>query len=108
MGSVADSLAKIAQLALGFLSLTLEILLTALLLEVLAADEVANSFLSTADGLVPCALSAVRVVFGRCARGADGEGTSFGSGVREIRLGFPLSLVLVGFGLWNGVRDGGG
>ncbi len=38
LGTIANALSEVAQLALGFLSLTLEVLFTTLLFEILAAD----------------------------------------------------------------------
>jgi len=68
LNSIANALTKIVQLALGFLSLALEVLFSSLLLEVLVSKEVADGFFGTANGLIPLALGSVRVVFGRGAR----------------------------------------
>ena len=70
--TVADALAEIAELALRLLSLALGILLLALLLETLGADEAADGLLACTDCLVPAAGLTVRVV-GCDARGADGD-----------------------------------
>lgn len=53
LSTITDTLSEIGQLTLSFLSLTLEVLIATLLLEALAADEVTDSLLSTANGLIP-------------------------------------------------------
>jgi hypothetical protein len=61
----------ITQLPLGFLTLSLQVLLTAFLFQGLIAEEVSEGFFATADGLVPGALAAVGGVDGG-AGGTDG------------------------------------
>jgi hypothetical protein len=99
LDTITNSLTKVRQLTLRLLTLALDVLLSTLLLEVLVSQKTANSLLSTADGLIPLTLGAVGVVFGRCARGADGERTSLCGSVREVRLGGALALGFVCFGL---------
>lgn len=65
LDTFADTFSIIAQLALGLLPLALEVLFATLLFEVLVAKQVTNGFFGAANGLVPLALSAVAVVFGR-------------------------------------------
>lgn len=96
--TITNTLAKVADLTLGFLTLTLQVLLTALLLQVLVANEVAGGFFDAADGLIPLAFGAITVVLG-CAGRGDGEGASFGCSVRKVGLGGAFVLVLFGFGL---------
>jgi hypothetical protein len=99
LSTITDTLSEIAQLAFGFLSLTLEVLFTALLLEIFAADNVAEGFLCAANGLIPLTLASVLAVHCRGAGRANGEGTCFGGSVGEVRLNSAFALVFVGFGL---------
>ncbi len=75
--AIAHPLSEIRQLALGLLALALQILLPALALQALVAEQVAHRLLAGADRLVPRALAAVRVVFGCRPRGAEREGPRF-------------------------------
>jgi len=99
LSTVANSLSEVAQLTLGFLALTLKVLVTTLLLETLASDQVADSLFGTTNCLIPLTLSAVGAVLCRGTRRADSERTGFGSSVGEVGLDRALILVLVGFGL---------
>ena len=51
--TVGDTLAQVTELALSLLALALLVLLDALLLQALGADETANEFLAGTDSLVP-------------------------------------------------------
>lgn len=64
LGAVLDSLTPVLELALGFLFLACGVLLFAGLAQVLVADHVADGFFGGAEGLVPGAVGALRVVFG--------------------------------------------
>jgi hypothetical protein len=100
--AVLDALAIIIQLALGLLSLALAVLLDALLLERLVADCIADKLLGRADGLVPLALSAVRVVFGD-AVGCGSEGASSGGGVGQVATGLSVESLVIGGLLRSGL-----
>lgn len=100
LDSIADALPKVAQLALGLLTLTLEVLLATLLLEVLVAEEVADGLFGAACSLVPLTLSAIAVVFCNCTGRADREWAGFGTGVGQVRLGGGLASGLICFGLF--------
>ena len=63
-GAIRQARAEVLQLPTGLLLLALEVLLAAGLLEVLGADQSADSLLSRSDGLVPRAGGAVGVVLG--------------------------------------------
>lgn len=60
--AVLNALAEIAQLTLSLLALALLVLLDALLLQAVGAEQVAERLLARADRLVPAAGGAVRVV----------------------------------------------
>lgn len=100
--SVANTVAQVGQLALGFLCLAGLVLLDAIALQLLVANEVANGLLCGADGLVPRASGAVRVVLCDTTAARDGGAADFTDAVREV--GFGLGLGLLGFtGLLGGV-----
>jgi hypothetical protein len=103
--AISNSTAEIAQLALGFLSLTRCVLLASLALEVLAADQVSNCFFPTANGLVPSALTSVGGLFGRYARRAERIRTSLDTGMGGVPLGRSFGLALVGVGLVAGAAS---
>jgi hypothetical protein len=69
------------------------VLLAALLLERLGADDSADGFLARADGLVPGAFAAVRVVFGDGAGGGGREGPDFGGCVRGVVFEFGFGFL---------------
>jgi hypothetical protein len=85
--AIANALAQVVHLTSSLLALPLLVLSNTLLLEALCADKTTNGLFGGANVLVPRAVSAVLVVFCNAARGADGEGTSFGGGVREVFFG---------------------
>jgi hypothetical protein len=93
--TITNPLPKIAQLALGFLTLSFGILLLARFAHTLEAQGAAESLFAGADGLVPRAGGAVGVVF-RDARGADGEATDVGAGVGDVFAGFGFGFLLRG------------
>jgi hypothetical protein len=106
--AVSDATAQVAKLSLCLLSLASGVLLAALALEVLTANQVANRFLATADGLVPGALATVTRVFGWNTRRAQGVWPGLNSGVRSIFLSFSFGFGLVGVGLVAGAACDGG
>lgn len=79
--TIAHALAQVTELTLCLLTLAGGILLLALLLQTLGADEAANSLLGCAHGLVPAALLAGWVV-GCDALGADGDAADGATGLR--------------------------
>jgi hypothetical protein len=103
LNALADPLAQVAQLALGFLALALSVLLASLSLEALVSDKVSCCLLHAAQRLVVFPLRPVGAVLGDTALCAEGiraglEG-GFGGGV----LGVCLGLCGFGVGLvgWN-------
>lgn len=94
MRELTNATAQIVQLALSLLALTLQVLFAPLLLQVLIADQITNSLLAGADGLIPRAFAAIRIVFGDGACGGPGEGADFGGRVRGIV--FSVCFVLTG------------
>lgn len=97
--AITNTLAKIVQLSFRLLLLACAVLLTSLLLESLAANQIPEGFLAGSDGLVPGALSTVGVVFSWDTGGGDCEARPFNTGVGEVLLGFGLGLALVCVGL---------
>ena len=97
--AIRDSASQIAELALGFLALALAFLANPFLLQALGAEEVTNHFLARADGLVPRALGAVRVVLGNGAAAGDGEGAYVRAGMGGFLLQFRLRFFLLALGL---------
>jgi hypothetical protein len=97
--AIVYTLSKITHLALGLLTLALAVLLDALLLESLCADEAANGLLGGAHVLVPRALCAVRVVLRYAAGRGDGVGAGFGGCVGCLLLGFGDGLAVLALGL---------
>jgi hypothetical protein len=105
-------------LALGFLFLACGVLLFAGLAQVFVADQVADGFFGGAEGLVPGAVGALRVVFGYGAGvGVGRDGAGLGGCVRGIFFGFAdflLGFALVlgwvsccdGLGWWGGYLPG--
>jgi hypothetical protein len=87
-------LAIVAELALRLGLLAPQILLAALLLEGLGADQAADELLARSDRLVPCALDAVGVFLGH-AGARDGEWADVGGGIGWVP--FFLGLILLGF-----------
>jgi hypothetical protein len=81
------------------LALALAILLNALVLQCFRSDQVADKLLARADGLIPRALRAVRVVLRDGAGAAQREGTGFDCGFRGIVLGGGIGLLGLTLGL---------
>jgi hypothetical protein len=106
--AVANATAQIAELPFRLLSLARGVLLATLALEILTADQVANCFLATADGLVPGALGTITRVFGWNTRRAQCVWAGLDSGVRGILLSFSLGIGLFGVGLVAGTTCDGG
>ena len=95
--------AQITQLALGFLSLALGILLLPFLLEALGPNEVPDRLFRAADRLVPAAFGAVGVVLGDAAGGTDGDGAEFADRVGSVFFGggVGFGLFALGLGRWG-------
>lgn len=81
---IANALPVIAHLALGLLALARGVLALAFALQVLRTERPAHGFFRRADGLIPGAGGAARVVGGNAARGGDGNGTELGNRVRGV------------------------
>lgn len=96
---IMNALAQIINLARSLLALTLLVLLNALLLQALGANEAADSFFCGADVLVPRACGAVRVVLCDAARARDGVGAGFGGGVGEVVFGVSGYFAIFALGL---------
>lgn len=93
--AIADALAQVADLTLSFLALSFGVLLLASLAQTLEAQRAAESFLSSADGLVPGAGAAVGVVL--CdALGADRVAANVGPGVGDVLAGVCFGFLLLG------------
>jgi hypothetical protein len=86
-------------LSFRFLALALQVLLPALALQALIAQQVAEGLFAGAEGLVPRALGAVGAVFGGGARGAEGDGADLEGGLGGGVFGSGTVAGLVGFGL---------
>lgn len=93
--TVANALAKIADLALRLLALAVGVLLLASFAQALEPQRAADGLFAGADGLVPRALLAVGVV-GCYALGADGVAADVGAGVREVFAGVGFGFLLLG------------
>jgi hypothetical protein len=97
LGAIRNTLGQVRQLALGFLSLAIGILLDTGLAQVLVADKVADRLLGRADSLVPGTGAAVLVVHGGGAGvGVSTDGAQFGGGVRVL-----VFLLGLGFGVFG-------
>lgn len=81
---LADPAAVVLQLALRLLAPALRVLLPALLLQPLGAEQPAEAFLGGPDGLVVAALGAGRVVGRDAALRGGGERAHFADGVGEL------------------------
>ena len=103
--AVADAAAQVAQLALGLLLLARRVLLLALALQALGADEAADGLLRGPDVLVPRAGPAVRVVLGHAALGGGGERADLADGVRGVGLGGAFVMVGLALGLKERVGE---
>ena len=62
--SIADALTQVAKLTLCFLTLSLKVLLSALLSEIVITEQVTSSLFHTADCLIPLTLGSIFVIFG--------------------------------------------
>ena len=108
--TIRHPLAQITQLSLRLLRLTLCILLLACLLEILVADQAAESFFGAADCLVPAAGLAVWVVgcdSGGGDRDAADAGAGFGEVVFSCCFGFLVFGCLFVGGVAGEAADGG-
>lgn len=110
LSAIRDTATQVAQLALRLARLALLVLLAALLLQAFGAGEVAHGFFGGAEGLVPAAGLAVRVVLGD-AGAAEGDAADGGAGVggRVFGVGFALlvgGLLLVGCVACDGAESG--
>lgn len=91
--AILDALTEILKLALGFLLLASLVLLDTSAAEALNTGDVSGGFLDGADGLVPGAGGAVRVVVGDSAGvGVGGDGAELGGCVGSFTLGLGLFL----------------
>jgi hypothetical protein len=111
--AAADALAEIAQHARGLLPLPARVLLPAVALQALRAEQVAQRLLARADGLVPGAVAALGVVDRDAAGGGRGDGAELVGLVRAGVFvgGVRLEGGVVGLGGGEGLvlmRRGGG
>lgn len=86
LGTVRDTTPEVTKLTLSLLSLALSVLVNALLLQALRANEPAERFLGRAHGLVPGAFRTLGVILGNGARARGRVRANFGGGVRGVVL----------------------
>lgn len=96
--AIADALAIVAELALSFLSLAVLVLLDALLLQPLGANEPTKRLFARANRLVPRAFAAVGVILAHAA-GRDAVPAHRGAGVRDVVFECCFILFALALGL---------
>lgn len=101
LDTVGHAAAEVVELALRLHALAGAVLLDASLLQAVVADQPADELLAGADGLVPLALLALRVVLGHGARAGRGVGAHLGGSVGDLVLGGSLVTLVCACRLWD-------
>ncbi|KAI6752862.1 hypothetical protein HG530_013614 [Fusarium avenaceum] len=100
LGTLADTRAEVTELTLGLLVSSLKVLLTAGLLQGLS-----HILLGRASGLVPGALSTVRIIAGSSSRARECGTGKLGCSMRSVVLSLSLLLLEIAGSLVAGVAS---